>query len=114
LKITDILYAVTILEKTGYIYLLIEHQSNPEVLMPFRLQQYIFSIMTQHLKQKTTKVLPLVMPMVFYHGKEKYPYSTDIFQLFGDHSNLAQELFLKPFQLIDLTIIPDETFGKMP
>jgi predicted transposase/invertase (TIGR01784 family) len=68
--------------------------------------------MQQHLDQTQSKVLPIVLPLVFYHGKEPYPYSTDIFDLFGEQKNLAKSILLKPFHLIDVGTIPDEELRK--
>lgn len=111
-KVTDILYSVRIQQQEGYIYILVEHQSTPEILMPFRIQEYIVRIMREHLTQTKKNILPIVVPIVFYNGQKNYPYSTDIFDLFGNHKNLAEEFLLKPFQLIDLSKIPDDELRR--
>ena len=69
LGITDILYSVNIAQQQGYIYLLVEHQSTADVLMPFRIVKYICAIMDHHLKQTCKNELPLVVPLAFYHGQ---------------------------------------------
>lgn len=43
--------------------------------------------------------------------KSPYPFTTDIFNCF-ESKELAQEVFLKPYPLIDITIIPDEELRK--
>lgn len=108
LNITDILYSVNVQQKSGYIYLLVEHQSTADVLMPFRMLKYIFAIMDQHLKGSKDKILPLVIPMVFYHGQPRYPHSTNILDLFAENKQLAEEIVFKPFQLIDMSNVSDE------
>ena len=50
---SDILYSLQTQHGAGYIYALIEHQSLPDKLMAFRLMRY---------------TLPLVVPILFYHG----------------------------------------------
>lgn len=46
--------------------------------------------------------------MLFYRGrKSPYPFSTNIIDCF-ENRNLAQEIFLKPYPLIDITVIPDD------
>ena len=40
----------------AYIYLLLEHQSTPDRLMPFRMLKYICNIIDQHLKTHDTKI----------------------------------------------------------
>jgi predicted transposase/invertase (TIGR01784 family) len=87
---------------------LIEHQSTPEELMPFRILQYTVSIMNHHLTKTGKKQLPIVYPLVFYNGWKPYNYSTDIFDLFGDKKELAKDILWGPCQLIDLSKIPDK------
>ena len=44
LSMTDIVFQTTFSNKPGYLYMLIEHQSTPDEMMPFRIYKYIFSI----------------------------------------------------------------------
>ena len=79
--ISDILYSVQIDNDLGYLYILAKHQSKAEVLMLFRLIQYLFGIFNHHLKQQKGKEqhkrLPIVVPILVYNGKQSpYPYST--------------------------------------
>lgn len=115
-KIVDVLYKTKFKSANDstdvYLYILTEAQSTPEKLMSFRLMKYIFLIMADHLQQYNTHTLPVVIPLVLYNGKSTYCYSTDIFTLFGDHAQLAKEVLLKPFHLIDLNTIDDETLRE--
>ncbi len=108
LSVTDVLYSVEIDGRIGYFYLLAEHQRDPDILMPFRLLKYIVAIIDQHLKETNDTVLPLVHPIIYYNGQTPYCHSTDLFELFGDFNDLARTIFLQPFDLIDLTQIPDK------
>ncbi|HHR6132247.1 TPA: Rpn family recombination-promoting nuclease/putative transposase, partial [Providencia alcalifaciens] len=67
---------------------------------------YAFLAMNQHLQQGH-KTLPLVVPVLFYHGgRSPYPYSqlwTDCFPL----PDIANELYTQPFPLVDVTVIDD-------
>lgn len=65
-----------------------------------------------YIEQTESKILPIVVPLVFYHGEEPYPYSTDLFDLFGEHKSLAKDIFLQPFHLIDVGTIPDAALRK--
>ena len=69
---SDVLFAVNIADHSGYLYLLCEHQSDLDPLMPFRLWGYMIKIWEEHLKKTKDKKLPLIFPMVFYHGKAVY------------------------------------------
>jgi predicted transposase/invertase (TIGR01784 family) len=104
----DILYKTTIDGQKAYLYLLLEHQSTPDKLMPFRLLKYTCNIMDQHLKDPQNTLLPLVYPMVIYHAEHAYPYSTDIKDIVNAPRGLVQQYFLKPFHLIDLGQCKDE------
>ena len=107
---TDILYHVKLKGdgKTGYLYILAEHQSTPEKIMAFRMIKYTFSIMQQHLNQGH-QTLPLVYGLIVYTGKQTpYPYSTSLFDLF-DRKALAQEILYQPFQLINVSEFSKKT-----
>ena len=110
---TNILYKATFRGKFGYIYFLIEQQTKADRLMPLRMLQYIVQIIDRALEENKKGPLPLVFPCVIHNGKKPYPYETDIFELFED-PNLAREIFLKPFHLIDLPAIPDDDLKKSP
>lgn len=95
-RYTDILYRVEMDKQPGYLFVLTEHQSNPDPLMAFRLWNYLCKIWDRHLAEldherktdkKKTKAkdmkLPLIYPLTVYHGKiTPYPFSMDLFDLF--------------------------------
>lgn len=104
---SDIVYSLKIAEDDAYIYTLIEHLTTPKKLTSFTLLRYQIAIMKQHI-DKGYDTLPVVVPLLFYRGETSpYPFTTDIFDNFKN-KKLAQETFLKPYPLIDITIIPDE------
>jgi len=114
-SIADVVYSVDFIKPkqvSGFIYVLAEHQSNAHRLMPFRIIKYTCRIIEQHLKQAKNAELPIVVPLVFYNGQNYYPYSTDVFDLFGENQSLAREYMFKSFQLIDISQIPDEEIRK--
>lgn len=107
--ISDILYSVTIKGEEGYLYLLVEHQSKADRMMPFRILEYTCRIMRQDISNGK-KSLPVVIPLVLYNGKIKYPYDHDIFSLFSNKQQveLAKKTLCKPFNLLDLNEFSDE------
>ena len=112
-SIVDMLFkTTTISNHEAFIFLLVEHQSRPDVLMPFRMLKYMVNIMDDHLKQTKQKKLPLIYPMVVYHANEPYPYSTNIIDIIEAPRSLAERYFLKPFHLIDLGQIEDEEIKR--
>jgi len=112
-KITDILYSVNFNKDKGYIYVVIEHQNKPEKLMPFRILQYMISIMERHLVNTKSDELPVVYPIIFYAGVKKYKYSTYLFDLFGKYCELAFNIFTNPYCLINVHNMADEAFDKL-
>ena len=63
------------------IYLLLEHKSVPDVMVALQLFLYLARIWQPHFLDKQ-KPLPLVFPVVFYHGKEKWNVSQQFSGLF--------------------------------
>lgn len=89
---SDVLWSLKTASGEGYIYVVIEHQSSPDAQMAFRLMRYAIAAMQRHLDSGHTR-LPLVVPMLFYHGATTpYPWS----------------LYASPFPLVDITVIPDD------
>lgn len=91
----------------GYVYALLEHQSSPDKHMTLRLMRYAIAAMQRHLDEGHDE-LPLVIPILFYHGKtSSYPYSMNWLNAFPD-PQLAEQVFCRPFSLVDVTMIPDD------
>jgi predicted transposase/invertase (TIGR01784 family) len=107
---SDILYSLKTTPGDGYIYCLIEHQSTPDPLMAFRLMRYSLLAMQSHLDKSKgkDKTLPLVIPILFYHGRIcPYPYGACWLDSFAD-PEMARRLYGHPFPLVDVTAIPDD------
>ncbi|WGM04084.1 Rpn family recombination-promoting nuclease/putative transposase [Arsenophonus nasoniae] len=103
---SDILYSVSTTKGSGYIYVLIEHQSTPDKLMAWRLMRYSLAAMHKHLEQGN-KQLPLVFPILFYCGEQSpHPYSTHWLDCFEDRK-LAESIYNNPFKLADVTTLDD-------
>jgi len=112
LQLVDVVYSAEFDGKAGYLYLLVEHQSSPHELMPLRILKYMVAIMEDHIKKTGTNILPIVYPMILYSGWKNYNYSTDLFDLFGENKELAQDIFWRPYQLIDLSKISDDKLAN--
>ena len=105
---SDVLYSVQTTTGEGYIYCLIEHQSSPDPLMGFRLMYYAMSAMANHLKTFADATLPLVVPLLFYHGSIRpYPHSMNWLDCFPDPVQ-AQQMYTRAFPLVDLSVVSDE------
>ncbi|BBQ15297.1 putative YhgA-like transposase [Klebsiella pneumoniae] len=103
----DILYSLKTTAGDGYIYALIEHQSTPDRHMAFRLMRYAIAAMQRHLDAGHDR-LPLVIPVLFYHGLvSPYPFSLRWLDEFVA-PELAGHLYHGAFPLADITVIPDD------
>lgn len=67
---SDILYKAKINGNEGYIYLLFEHKSYPSSKTTIQLLKYILKIWED--KTPKSKKLPMILPLVVYHGKKKW------------------------------------------
>ena len=92
----------------GYIYVVIEHQSREDIHMAFRLMRYSMAVMQRHIEHDKRRQLPLVIPMLFYHGsRSPYPWSLCWLDEFADPTT-ARKLYTAAFPLVDITITPDD------
>ena len=104
---SDVLWSLKTRDGDGYIYVVIEHQSTPDAHMAFRLMRYALAAMQRHL-DAGHKTLPLVVPMLFYHGaKSPYPFSLCWLDEFTD-TQTARRLYAAAFPLVDITVVPDD------
>lgn len=104
---SDVLYSLKTKDGDGYIHVLLEHQSSPDIHMAFRMTRYAVAAMQRHLDAGHKK-LPLVIPVLFYAGKRSpYPYSTRWLDEFDD-PELAGKVYGGAYPLVDVTIIPDD------
>ncbi|HFV9933085.1 TPA: Rpn family recombination-promoting nuclease/putative transposase [Salmonella enterica subsp. enterica serovar Bovismorbificans] len=104
---SDVLYSLKTTDGDGYIHVLLEHQSSPDIHMAFRMTRYAVAAMQRHLDAGHKK-LPLVIPVLFYAGKRSpYPYSTRWLDEFDD-PELAGKVYGGAYPLVDVTIIPDD------
>jgi predicted transposase/invertase (TIGR01784 family) len=112
LQITDLLYSVNIHGEPGYIYLLLEHASKPDRLLPFRMLKYITAVMDNHLIKTGSSTLPVVYPLILYTGKQPFNHSMDLFDLFERNRSTARDIYKSPYQLVDLSHASDEELAK--
>ena len=107
----DVLYSLKTKDGEGYIYTLIEHQSSPDRHMAFRLMRYSIAAMQKHLDAGHEQ-LPLVIPLLFSHGRgSPWPYTLNWTELFAS-PDTAQKLYTGDFPLIDVGAIGDDEIMK--
>lgn len=98
---TDMVYSCRINGTESYIYVLVEQQTKPYPLLPFKILEYNVTMMREHISQGN-KQLPLIANLVLYSGEQSpYPHSTDLYDCF-EKPDQAKEMMFKPLNLIDL------------
>lgn len=111
----DILYSATIGGAPGYVYLLLEHQSSVDRLMPFRILEYVVRVISRHLEESSKKErlpLPVVIPVVVHHSESGWIASTEVGELFSESLTGEPELqrFIPRLEFIldDISAATDE------
>jgi predicted transposase/invertase (TIGR01784 family) len=67
---SDVLFRAKLDGREVLLYLLLEHQSSPDPLMPFRLLEYVVKIWEQYLREHPgAHQLPAIVPMVLHHSE---------------------------------------------
>jgi len=116
---SDLLYQIKLINLSGnqeeeqgggYVYVLFEHKSTPEEWITFHLLRYQVRIWELYLKQnETVRGLPVIIPLVLYHGKKKWRVGIQFADLF---MNPGPELmaFIPDFSylLCDLSVFGDD------
>ncbi len=84
---SDLLWKIKLKERDEeiFIYIHTEFQSTPDRLMPFRFLNYQYlvydKIMDMRKSDEKGKKLPFILPVLFYHGENKWKFETDISKL---------------------------------
>ncbi|MCB9766144.1 MAG: Rpn family recombination-promoting nuclease/putative transposase [Alphaproteobacteria bacterium] len=110
----DLLFTVRL--KSGeraLLYMLFEHQSTPDPLMPYRMVVYTLRIWDHWLKEHPdAQRLPLVYPLVLYHGQRLWTAPLDLAGLIDLPDDAVEDFAdVLPhlrYQLADLSQEPDE------
>ncbi|MBD3314867.1 MAG: Rpn family recombination-promoting nuclease/putative transposase, partial [Chitinivibrionales bacterium] len=106
---SDILYAVSIQGMPAYLYLLFEHKSYVDEQTPLQLLRYMVRIWESHLKEdRTAKRLPVIIPLVLYHGPERWKVGCDFRNLFEVNEVLTRYIPTFAAEIYDLSHLPDE------
>jgi predicted transposase YdaD len=107
----------------AYVYVLIEHQSNSDYWIAFRLWQYMLLLCERHkdanknnktksnsVKAKDNK-LPLICPIVVYANDKPYNAPRSFWELF-ENGKTAKELMGDEYLLVDLQKQSDDEIAK--
>lgn len=86
---SDIIYGVKINNRDAYIALLLEHKSYKDKLTIFQVSRYIIDLWSKVIEDGK-KELPIVIPIVVYHGRGRWNYKKDTRELIPDYDGLPE------------------------
>jgi len=106
---SDILYQVDFENMDAFIYLLIDHKSQPDRFVGFQFLKYMVRIWELYRKQnKSAEKLPVIIPMVIYHGLRKWEMDTRFISLFNVPGYLKKYVPDFSYNLHDISHVPDK------
>ncbi|WP_342259731.1 Rpn family recombination-promoting nuclease/putative transposase [Candidatus Tisiphia endosymbiont of Metellina segmentata] len=104
--LSDLVYSVKTKDnEQAFVYVLIEAEVRPNYWMALKLWKYMLLLAERHKKGRNK--LPLIIPMVFYHGTRRFNVPKNLFELFSD-PKLAKQLMCEDYKLIDLQAMSDD------
>ncbi|MBI5532168.1 MAG: Rpn family recombination-promoting nuclease/putative transposase, partial [Deltaproteobacteria bacterium] len=105
---SDLLFEVAVGESKVLLYLLFEHQSTDDALMPYRLLRYMIRIWEQWIaeQQEHPKLLPAIVPVVMSHSEGGWRRAVSMHELFDPLAVQAAGEHLPGFRFVldDLTM----------
>jgi len=97
---TDVIFKANLKEddQQAYICCLFEHKSSQERLTVLQVLNYMVRIWTK--KQKESRELPIVIPIVFYHGSRPWTQPIKLSELFNLNEEAANLTYFPEFEPI--------------
>lgn len=107
---SDIIYKVRLDGSDAYIYTLFDHKSGIDKNLPIQLLKYITLLLEKDVSEnKDWKKLPVIFPVVFYHGKDEWNVAKSFKDLFNVRALAFEPYLLKyEYYLCDLSDYDDE------
>ena len=109
---SDLLFKVDICQKEGYFYLLFEHKSYPAKGIAFQLLRYMVEIWEAKRNKEQAKELPIIIPLVIYHGQQSWNIPSSLGELLNGYDELPEPLKVHvpnfEFLLFDVSRFSDE------
>ncbi len=109
---SDLLFMVEAADKPGVMYLLFEHQSSVDELMPLRVLKYAAEVLAQHVRAtgpgKQALPLPLVVTVLLHHSEAGWTAGTSLTELFN--AELVTQPSIAPF-VPQLRFVLDDISG---
>ena len=116
---SDLLYRVNYEGKNIYIYLLVEHQSKVDYLMPFRILSYMVKVWENYvnthkeISHRKRFMLPPIIPIVYYSGKGRWTVTPFFNEKVWEWERFRRFTPAFMYELIDINTIEIEKIRKI-
>ena len=112
---SDVLLEAKLVDPAGHIYILIEHQTNPDPPMPLRSRQYEQGIFAHHERKLKTEpgcTVPVILTIIFYTGRKAYTAPRAIWQMCGDYTEMMRVINQEPHAVVEVKSLPEASLIK--
>ena len=89
---SDMLFRVKINKREGYVYFLFEHKSYNSRNISFQLLKYMLEIWEAKCKKENSYELPIVIPLVIYHGSDEWNTKTTLGEMLKGYKELPEDV----------------------
>ena len=89
---SDLLFKVDICQREGYLYLLFEHKSYLDKGTILQLLRYMLDIWEAKRSKERVKKLPIIIPLLMYHGKKEWQLPTNLGELLDGYQALPDSI----------------------
>ena len=102
-------------EEDAYAYVLIEHKSSVDPDTPVQVARYMLNIWAREREAKpAARELPMIFPVVFYHGREKWTVPLSLAEMIKVPEGVADPLQGFAYSLRDLGRIDPRQLSRDP
>ena len=109
---SDLLFSVNINNEKGYLYFLFEHKSYTSKDIAFQLLKYMTDIWEAKIKKEGLNELPIIIPLVIYHGKDEWNIKISLGEMINGYDELSDNIrkYIPNFEylLYDISRYSDE------
>ena len=91
-EFSDLLFSVNINQNEGYLYFLFEHKSYTSRDVSFQLLKYMIEIWEAKINKEGVIELPIVIPIIIYHGKDKWKIKTTLGEMIDGYAELPEDI----------------------
>lgn len=114
---SDRLYALTLTSgRPAFLYVLLEHKSQPDPRTPLQLLGYMLRIWERHAGRDAAKLarLPPILPLVLYHGRARWRVPTSVLDCLDIDDTLRPVVQDVRYIIRDLGRMAPESLSAVP